>query len=364
LTLPYPIFYLGVVGVRIIAIALFVCTALLSNCGTTHQFFPAAPLEKKQGQVTLNFHVDLGRPILMSLSPEWSFFYGIDQTTNVGIGFQFPIFFSQATVAHYEPTGLSNYWMTYATINQPFGLCVNPYLEAGVSYNAVQSDYWQMYRFGLAYGHGLPVLGGLYTLAEAKNDIGVTSSKRLIPVVAFAAGGEDIAFSYQHYHGARKASMTNLLQIMESGSDTLMNMDPSEIDSIVNHPSGHRVCMAMTGQDLTIFLHTGDTASLSYYAPCRGCVMPLPTIDLVDVRNMRIFGSHKEWNRIDFYDSSKDRISTIYGNLDNFLNQWQQSRRLIITAFPPDAVQYLRSISDWTSDHSFGVGQISHSNNF
>jgi hypothetical protein len=237
---------------------LIVAAAFVAGCGTTHQFFPAAPLEKKHWQLTVNWHFDVGRNPATAILPDVSVFYGIDQHTNFGFNPQFPFFVGQASIAHYEPLSNANTWMTYFTANQLLGFASNPYLEAGVSYNIVNRGYWQMHRLGIAYGHGLPVLCGLFNLAEASNEIGTLSRKRFMPVVGYSIGGTEFAVSYVHYHGATKSASLNLRDILGAPNDTVLYVTCGDVDSFVVDP---RIpdCPWGPSPSLSLYLHSGDT---------------------------------------------------------------------------------------------------------
>jgi hypothetical protein len=346
--------------------ALLSAIVFVAGCGTTHQFFPPAPLEKKQWQLTLNWHFDVGRPALTTLEPELSAWYGMDQFTNLGFGAQFPCFLSQVSAAHYSRSGSPDRWMTYVTLNQPFGLNNNPYLEAGLSYNLIHPGYWQMHRFGISYGHGLPVIGGLFNLSEAYQtraygQAEILSKRRFIPVIGYAIGGREVAFSYVHYHGAAKSSSLNLRDFLQHHNDTLVRITSAEVDSTefnIRIPD----CPWGPTPFWSFHLNSGDTIVLMPPVPhfmCGG-VGPIPLGLVDDERDRRIYGGKTDWEKVIVYDSRTQSRREIVGNIPSIIERWTNSGVLLITRYDPRMLERLVHVSDWSSDHSFGFGQISH----
>jgi hypothetical protein len=340
---------------------LIVAAAFVAGCGTTHQFFPAAPLEKKHWQLTVNWHFDVGRNPATAILPDVSVFYGIDQHTNFGFNPQFPFFVGQASIAHYEPLSNANTWMTYFTANQLLGFASNPYLEAGVSYNIVNRGYWQMHRLGIAYGHGLPVLCGLFNLAEASNEIGTLSRKRFMPVVGYSIGGTEFAVSYVHYHGATKSASLNLRDILATQNDTILFITRAEVDSAFVR-SEIPNCPWSSAPSLLLYAHNGDTIGISASPQMFRCGTGLifsncnPNFEY-DRRLRRPEYSNQ---KIAIYQSHKLSRYEFNGDMYTVMNQWFHSDTLIFTKYDAAWLTEIDRISDWTSDHSFALGQINY----
>lgn len=345
--------------------ALLSAIVIVAGCGTTHQFFPPAPLEKKQWQLTVNWHFDVGQPALTALEPELSAWYGMDQFTNLGFGAQFPCFLSNVSLSHYSRTEAGNWWMVYFTANQPLGWNNNPYLETGVSYNLIHPGYWQMHRLGVAYGHGLPVICGLFNLAEANrfqaNSPALRlSKKRFMPVVGYAIGGREVAFSYVHYHGATRSRSVALRAFLQTHNDTLVYLAKDQIDS-VRYDARPAECPMAPGQHLTVYQSSGDS-TLIYSPPrrwrCGGCGVPF--VFALNYSNQIVPGATLSSENLRCWSSSTQHAVDFAGELDSIFERWNATGVVLVTHYDPRLLEKIKQISDWSSDHSFGFGQINH----
>jgi|WetSurMetagenome_2_1015567.scaffolds.fasta_scaffold102842_2 hypothetical protein len=341
-------------------LALIVCTSIIIGCGTTHQFIPVQPLEREKWQLSIVWHYDFSRNIKATVMPDLHAYMGIGRNYNFGFGAQLPFFISHVTFAKYYKTGAENYWTIYGTANQVFSLYNNPYLEIGGQYCSKQDKYYSCYSAGVAYGQGFAIPGGLFTMANVKNNDRKISQDRIIPFVKAGIFGRDFGVSYSHYHGLTHASVAGLQRRLSVRNDTLYSFQASEIDSIrqLNDHRYIRYHESIWG----FFLPNGDTLILlgPLLPPDVGGPMLIPFI----YNDFNEFWKSRGYVPGTIFIAGHGRAwATDYKKVVLDPNQikhtWESGTAIAITEYPDNAIRQIDKNS-FECDHSIGLGIITY----
>jgi hypothetical protein len=340
-----------------VALITILLTLVGAGCGTAHHFLPAQPLERNEWQISLVWHYDFNQRITGLTMPNLNAYIGAGADWNLGLGAQAPCFVSHLTFAKYMETGSNDYWAVFAHANQFFGLSNNPYLELGGQYSAFHKSYFQSVAAGLAYGHGLAVPGGLFTLANVGDQRGGGSRNHILPFIKLGVAGRDFGMSYSHYHGQTRASVAGTRERLLTQNDTLYYFKPSEVDSMKSL-DGHR--FARYHEFIWgMFLPNGDTLIL--LGPGNGGdVFPALLIMAIHTEYDR-FWSRQGFTRVRVFLCGHGRQwwnknDEAIVELAELKKAVDTGNEVIITEYSPAAIRFVQSIRSYQLDHSIGIG--------
>ncbi|UCC43184.1 MAG: hypothetical protein JSU65_08515 [Candidatus Zixiibacteriota bacterium] len=302
------------------------------GCGTSHQFLPGMPLEKKEWMISVVWHYDMNRLVKPRslVFPEVNAYIGIGKDYNFGFGAAWPFFVNHLSIARYYSETDENYWAGYFHLNGILSPYFNPHLEIGGLYSENNGGFRQNFSLGLAYGQG-----AIWNFGRP-NARYYCASRGLTPVLKYGIYGKNTGLSWSHYYGQARLAIEASFPDLESNHDTVVFVRAHEVNSVRRIDD--------YGDVRCIFLSNGDSVILQarqFY----GDELYIPEDEFQH-------WCRSEFNKYEIGDRWDHAWAIV--NMDDVAARWEQGEDIVIMRYPQELVNRVKSLPSWKVDNSFG----------